>query len=39
MADTARDPPAAHSDFQELEDEEDLFKEVSRRMVRWWWWR
>lgn len=38
MADTARDPPAAHSGFQELEDGEDLFQEVSssRRRMRWW---
>uniref|UniRef100_A0A8C4H6Y7 Sorting nexin-2 n=1 Tax=Dicentrarchus labrax TaxID=13489 RepID=A0A8C4H6Y7_DICLA len=27
MADTARDPPPAHTDFQELEDGEDLFLE------------
>lgn len=42
MADTARDPPPEHSGFQELEDGEDLFPEVSsrRRMMRrrWWWW-
>ncbi|XP_037114954.1 sorting nexin-2 isoform X2 [Syngnathus acus] len=29
MADTARDPPLNHSDFQELEDTEDLFLELA----------
>lgn len=27
MADSARDPPPEHTDFQELEDAEDLFPE------------
>lgn len=41
MADTARDPPPEHTDFQELEDGEDLFpepaatQEVRRRRRRW----
>lgn len=29
MADTARDPPPLHTDFQEVEDGEDLFPEPS----------
>lgn len=31
MADIARDPPPEHTDFQELEDAEDLFLEPADR--------